>query len=234
MNLIQQNRNPKETCGIRVQTTGDSEATIYVYDVIDDWWGIDAETFVREVNGLNVETLNVRINSPGGDVFTARAMQTALRQHPANVVVHIDGLAASAATFLAMAANEVRISAGAFFMIHKGWSFMMGNADDMRTQAQLLDAIDDSIAADYVKRTGLSVDQVAAMMTAETWMSSEQAFAHGFADKISDVTEHKAPETDDKLYDLSAYQHPPDGYIRNPLNHHAVRAHLERRLALIA
>ena len=206
---------------------------MYVYDVIDDWWGIDAESFVRVVNDMDVGTLNVRINSPGGDVFTARAMQTALQQHPANVIVHVDGLAASAATFLAMAANEVRISSGAFFMIHKGWTFMLGNADELRKEAGLLEAVDDSIAADYVNRTGLSQEQVMTMMAEETWMSAEDAIAHGFADQLATVISDEAVE--DRTFDLSAYQHPPKAYTE-PVTPDPVarRAHLERRLALIA
>ncbi len=230
MNLIQ--KNPK-TSEIRVQTN-DRQATVYVYDVIDDWWGIDAESFVREINGLDVDTLNVRINSPGGDVFTARAMQTALSQHPAHVVAHVDGLAASAATFLAMAANEVRISDGAFFMIHQGWTFMMGNADELREHAKLLDAIDDSIAKTYASRTGLSYEQVMGMMTAETWMNGQQAVGHGFADRIADGITDTDPQINDKVFDLSAYQHPPENYLYQQTNPAAVRAHLERRLALIA
>lgn len=218
---------------MKVQLHDTNEATVYVYDVIDDWWGIDAESFVREVNDLNVQTLNVRINSPGGDVFTARAMQTALQQHTADVVVHIDGLAASAATFLAMAANEVRISSGAFFMIHKGWSFFMGNADDLRTQATLLDAIDAGIAADYVNRSGLNEEQVLAMMSEETWMSAQQAVDHGFADQIAHVITDDTIE--DRTFDLSAYEHPPEAYLTPETpNPSALRAHLERRLALIA
>ncbi|WP_257286181.1 head maturation protease, ClpP-related [Endozoicomonas sp. SESOKO1] len=206
-----------------------------MYNVIDDWWGIDAESFVREVNGLDVDTLNIRINSPGGDVFTARAMQTALAQHPAHVVVHVDGLAASAATFLAMGANEVRISDGAFFMIHQGWAFMMGNADELREHAELLDAIDDSIAKTYATRTGLSYEQVMAMMAAETWMSGQQAVDNGFADRIMDGIADTEPSIDNKVFDLSAYQHPPDRYNQPAIdNSAALRAHLERRLALIA
>lgn len=231
MNLIQQ--NPK-TSGIRVQMDNDRQATVYVYDILDDWWGIDAESFVREVNALDVDTLNVRINSPGGDVFTARAMQTALSQHPANVVVHVDGLAASAATFLAMAANEVNISAGAFFMIHKGWTFMLGNADELRDQAHLLDVIDDSIANDYTNRTGLTLDAVLDMMSDETWMSAQQAVDYGFADRLADSTTNSEPQIDDKVFNLSAYQHPPQDYLYQQTNPTAVRAHLERRLALIA
>lgn len=226
MNLIR--RNPT-TSGIRVQTN-DQQATLYVYDVIDDWWGIDAESFVREVNALNVPILNVRINSPGGDVFTARAMQTALAQHPATVIAHVDGLAASAATFLAMGANEVRISEGAFFMIHKGWSFTVGNADELRTQAELLDLIDSNMANEYATRTGLDQNTVLDMMANETWMSGQQAVDNGFADRLADgINENQA---NNKWFDLSAYRHPPDAY--SSTHPAALRAHLERRLALIA
>lgn len=230
MNLIRS--NPTHD-GIRVQTSTDDEATLYVYDVIDDWWGINAESFVTAVNDLKVKTLNVRINSPGGDVFSARAMQTALRQHPANVVVHIDGLAASAATFLAMAAREVRISAGAFFMIHNGWTFLFGNADELRKEANLLDAVDDSIANDYVSRTGLNKDVVITMMAEETWLSANDAVKHGFADQVINVVADN--DVENRTFDLSAYRHPPLAYTeRKTPDPVARRAHLERRMALIA
>lgn len=228
MNLI---RNNPKTSKIRVQTS-DCQATVYVYDVIDDWWGIDAESFVREVNGLDVDTLNIRINSPGGDVFTARAMQTALAQHPAHVVVHVDGLAASAATFLAMGANEVRISEGAFFMIHQGWSFVVGNANELRSQAALLDVVDDNIAHEYAKRTGLDYDTITKMMADETWMIGQQAVDNGFADRLADIITGTEPLIENRVFDLSAYRHPPKNY--QPTHSVALRAHLERRLALIA
>lgn len=226
MNLLQ--KNPK-TCEIRVQSSN-NQATVYVYDVIDDIWGIDAESFVREINALDVSTLHVRINSPGGDVFTARAMQTALSQHPAAVIVHIDGLAASAATFLAMAATKVNISEGAFFMIHKSWAFTVGNADELRTQASLIDVMDSNIANDYAKRTGIDYQNVMQMMDDETWLSAEQAVSKGFADEVISTVADR--HVDNKFFDLSAYRHPPDNY--QPDHPAALRAHLERRLALIA
>lgn len=226
MNLIQ--KNPK-TSGIRVQSS-DDQATVYVYDVIDDLWGIDADSFVREINALNVSTLHVRINSPGGDVFTARAMQTALSQHPAAVIAHVDGLAASAATFLAMAAVKVNISEGAFFMIHKSWAFTVGNAEELRTQASLMDVMDSNIANDYTKRTGLEYQNVMQMMDDETWLNGQQAVDKGFADQVISTVADR--HVDNKFFDLSAYRHPPDNY--QPDHPAALRAHLERRLALIA
>src|SRR5699024_9441941 len=106
-------------------------ATIYVYDVIGGFFGgVDAEDFAREVAALDVDTIHLRINSPGGDVFDARAMQTALRGHRAHVIAHIDGLAASAASGIAMAADEIEIAEGGFLMIHNAWTLAMGNQAD--------------------------------------------------------------------------------------------------------
>ena len=226
MNLFQ--KNPK-TCEILVQSSND-QATVYVYDVIDDLWGINADNFAREINALNVSTLHVRINSPGGDVFTARAMQTTLSQHPAAVIAHVDGLAASAATFLAMAASKVHISEGAFFMIHKSWAFTVGNAEELRTQANLMDVVDSNIANDYSRRTGINYQEVLRMMDDETWLSAQQAVDKGFADEVISIVADR--HVDNKFFDLSAYRHPPENY--QPDHSAALHAHLERRLALIA
>ena len=98
--------------GFRVEGMDDEEASIYIYDAIGSWFGIDAQEFVRSLNSITANTIHLRINSPGGDVFDARAMITAVRQHKSKIVAHIDGLAASAATGLALAADEVEISEG--------------------------------------------------------------------------------------------------------------------------
>jgi ATP-dependent Clp protease protease subunit len=110
-----------------VKAEGD-EATILLYDVIDPWWGVAAKDFIAALAGDHAPTIHLRINSPGGDVFEARAMATAIRQHKSNVIAHIDGVAASAATYIAViAAKEVEMSDGAFFMIHQAWALAMGN-----------------------------------------------------------------------------------------------------------
>src|SRR5690606_18616282 len=141
------------------QTSADaaeSAATIWLYDVIgaDAWGGVDAARFAQDVAAISAPVIHLRINSPGGDVFDARAMVTALREHPARIVAHIDGLAASAASYVALAADEVEISDGAFLMIHNAWGVVLGNRHDLLEMALTLEKVDASIAADYQRKSG--------------------------------------------------------------------------------
>lgn len=243
--LIQANNRKKTaTRNLVVKNEGDS-ATIYVYDVIgEDWYGgVDSGEFVRELAALDVSEIHLRVDSPGGDVFAARAMQTALAEHKARVIAHIDGLAASAATFLVMGADEIRMTGGGFFMIHKGWTFTAGNADDMRKEAALLDKVDGSIAADYAARTGKDKDELIDLMAAETWYTAAEAQEAGFIDEVVEVVRDKAAKNA-RLYDLSAYRNAPADYSEqaapepepeqpkqpDPAAH---RAHIERAARLL-
>ena len=160
------------------------EATVYVHDVIGGWFGLDPSQWVQDFNSIAAKTIHLRINSPGGSVFDAEAMRTAIRQHSAHVVAHIDGLAASAATGLALAANEVEMSDGAMFMIHNAWGLTAGNAAEMRKYADILDKADASIVATYVNKTGASEEQVSGWMNAETWFTASEALTNGFVDRI--------------------------------------------------
>ena len=213
----------------------ETEATIYVYDVIGGWWGgVDAQEFVKELAGIKAGTIHLRINSPGGDVFDARAMQTALRQHKAKVIAHIDGLAASAATFLAMGADEIEMAEGGFFMIHNAWGFTIGNVNDHLEAAAMLEKVDGSIRADYSRKTGKPDDEVRALMDAETWMTAAEAKEAGFIDSIYEA---EAPED---MFNLDAYDNAPDPLAGKPTKdeeEHAVVARLravtERRLQLV-
>lgn len=189
----------------------DDSADIFIYDaIVDDalqaeWFGgVAPEPFVKALADINASTINLRINSPGGSVFGARAIEQALREHPARVVAHIDGLAASAATFIAMAADEVVMNKGALFMIHKAWTFAYGNADDLQATAELLSKIDGTLVTTYVDRTGQSAEKVAEWMTAETWFTAQEAIDAGFADSIAD-SQPKAQAA----WNLSAYAKAP-------------------------
>lgn len=162
----------------------DEEATLYVYDAIGAWFGIAATDFVQALAGIKAKTIHLRIDSPGGSVFEAEAMQTALQQHPARVIAHIDGLAASAATTLALGADEIEISDGGVFMIHNAWNIAIGNKDDMLDAAAFLEKIDANISADYRRKTGASLEQIKAWMDAETFFSAAEALTHGFVDRI--------------------------------------------------
>lgn len=188
-----------------------SEVDIFLYDHIvsseeeAEWWGgVAPESFVKAVYAVDKNaTINLRVNSPGGSVFAARAMEQALRAHKGKVVVHIDGLAASAATFIAMAGDEVIMAKGAMFMIHKAWTGMWGNAEDLRKEAELLDKIDGTLADTYAEKTGKEVSAISEWMAAETWFTAQEALDAGFATSIADK-EAKA-----SVWNLSAYANAP-------------------------
>lgn len=201
------------------------DATLYVYDVIGGLWGgVDAEEVARALAATTASTIHVRINSPGGDVFEARAITTALRQHQAEIIVHIDGWAASAATTIATAGDRVEIAQGGMYMIHNAWTLAMGNRHDMLDTAGLLEKVDAAILQDYAARTGATPEQIAQWMDDETWFSAEEAVEHGFADEL--VASGKASA---KSWNLSAYRNPPK--IEEP--DRPDLAALERRLTLL-
>lgn len=165
---------------------------------------MNAEVFIKDFNAITAPTIHLRINSPGGDVFDARAIATAITQHKSNVVAHVDGLAASAASYIAIAADEVEMAPGSFLMIHKAWTFAFGNSEDLLSTAALLEKIDGSLAADYAKKTGKSNAQIEEWMSAETWFTAEEAVAEGFAGKVSEDD-----EAVDNTWDLSVFAHAP-------------------------
>lgn len=194
------------------------DATLYLYDEIS-FWGIDSQEFVKEINSLDADTIHLRIDSPGGDVFGARAIATALKQHPATIIAHVDGLAASAATVIVMAADEIEIVDGGFMMIHSALSFfdILGyfNAayldtlmEDMRKERDLLAKVDGSIANDYAKRTGKEADEVLAAMKAVTWFTAQEAVDYGLANRIYDGTPKE------NRFDLSGFSNVPENLKR--------------------
>lgn len=174
--------------GYRIVARGNSSAEIYLYGTIGgDWFGdgVTAKQFADDLKAVgDVSTIDLRINSDGGDVFAGKTMYTLLTQHKARIITHIDGLAASAASFIAMAGDEIEIAEGAFMMIHNAWSYVVGNAADMRRTADLLDAIDSSMVDTYVARTKNSAADVKQWMAAETWWSGKECVEHGFADRV--------------------------------------------------
>jgi ATP-dependent Clp protease protease subunit len=174
--------------GYSVKNKG-TEAEIYLYgDVGDSWFGgVTAKQFADDLKAAGkVDTIQLHINSPGGDVFDGLTIYRLLVDHKAKVIVHIDGLAASIASVIAMAGNEINISESGFLMIHNAWGIAMGAADDMRTMADLLDKTTGSIRDVYVARTGKSGEAVKSWMDAETWFSAQEAKDNGFVTAISD------------------------------------------------
>lgn len=190
------------------------EATLYLYDEIG-FWGTEAKEFVDELQNITADTIHLRINSPGGDVFDARTMQTALKQHSAKIIAHIDGVAASAASVVAMGADEIEMVDGGFLMIHKALSFfdILGyfNDDDleqltgeMKKERELLAKVDDSIAKDYMKRTGKKLDEIKGKMADETWFTADEAVEYGMINRIYDG------EPVENKHDLTVFLNTPD------------------------
>lgn len=179
------------------------ETTVWLYDFIgfDAWTGtgVSAEAFAKEIAAIKTPVIRLRINSPGGSVFDGRAMYAALKSHPSKVIASIEGVAASAATSVAMAADEVQMVKGSMFMIHNAWTIAMGNANDLVETAALLEKIDGNLVADYTGKTGKSEQQVKDWMAAETWFNAQEAVDAGFADAVVDGEPAQAS------YDLSAY-----------------------------
>ena len=182
-------------------------AELHLYDEIG-FWGVMAKDFVQELKGIVAETIHLRINSPGGDVFDGLAMFNALREHPARIVTHVDGLAASMASVIALAGDEVHMAENAFLMIHHPWAITIGNAGDHRKQAETLDKIGDSLVKTYVSqaqsRDGADADQVRTWMDEETWFTAEEAKEAGFADVVEESQEVEA------RFDLSCYRNAPE------------------------
>lgn len=202
---------PKHGC--KAVRNGVDEATIYIYDMIDPYWGVSATEFIAALNAVSdAKVLHLRINSPGGDVFEGRAIMEAIKHFGGKTIAHVDALAASAASSIAIAADEVEIAAGAFFMIHNASSMVWGDKNTMRTTADLLEKIEGTIVTDYVAKTGKTAEEIVAWMDAETWFTGDEAVAAGFADRVS-----AAPDaTTNKAWNLAAFGKAPQALREQP------------------
>jgi ATP-dependent Clp endopeptidase proteolytic subunit ClpP len=156
------------------------------YGLLDGKWMVDQ---LREAGG---QPVRVRVNSPGGSVFEGQAMYSALASYSPGVIVQIDALAASAASFVAMAASRIEIAANAMVMIHNAWGGLYGNASEHEKAAALLRKIDDQLVEQYAARTKQDKEKIREWMAAETWMTAEEAVANGFADAVGQQLSVKA------------------------------------------
>jgi ATP-dependent Clp protease protease subunit len=185
-------------------------AEVLIYEPIGGWMGISANDFAKDLKAITAPTIHVRLNSPGGDVFDGVAIYNALRTHDARVIVHVDGLAASIASIIALAGDEVRIAENAFFMIHDPWAFSIGNAAEMRKMADTLDKIGGSLVDTYMKKSGASRKTVETWMHEETWFTAQEAIDEGFADALDTGAPAEDAVAAAARFDLSAYRRTPD------------------------
>ena len=206
MQLLKDNARAESGNSIRMESADDG-AHIYVYDVIDSYWGANAKDLIKALADASGKDVHLHINSPGGDVFEARAMSAALVAYAGNVIAHIDGVCASAATYLALSGNEVRMTDGGLFMVHNSWTFAMGSCNELRQTADLLEKIDGTIAVDYERKTCATAEQVKTWMDAETWFTAQEALDAKFIDAIDANT--KAGKSNSAQWILSAYANAP-------------------------
>ena len=176
---------------IHKASDGETEVEVSIYDEIG-FGGVTAKDFMAEVKKLKGQHIHLRINSVGGSVIEGAAIYNALRRHKGGLTVHVDGLAASMASVIAMAGEEVFIADNAMLMIHNPWSMTMGDADDLRKEADVLDKLKNTLVNAYARKTGMEAEDIAAMMDEETWLNATQSVAMGFADEIEDGIEAAA------------------------------------------
>jgi ATP-dependent protease ClpP protease subunit len=162
-------------------------AEVFLYDEIGGY-GIDASQFINELSQIEADELTVHINSVGGEVFAGFAIYQALKDHRANVTVHVDALAASIASVIAQAGDRVVMARNAEMMIHDGMVATMGNAAELRRAVDTLDRVSNNIASVYAERAGGEAEQWRNAMLAETWYSAEEAVAAGLADEVAPAT----------------------------------------------
>ena len=184
-------------------TVEEGVGKIYLYDVIDSWggyWGTSALEVAQALANLSdAETIHVHLNSPGGEVYEAIAIKNLLAQHSAKTVAVVDGIAASAASFIAASCDEVLMGENTELMIHDALCVYYGNAAEFRAVASELDSVSDNIASIYAKRTGGKVEDWRAVMIEERWYSAEEAVKDGLADRVGgpdDNADPIAPEPD--------------------------------------
>lgn len=172
--------------GVRAASETDADRTISIYDVIGyDYWtgdGVTAKRIAGALRGMGAGPVTVNINSPGGDMFEGLAIYNLLREHDGEVTVKVLGLAASAASVIAMAGDTVQIARAGFLMIHNAWVMAIGNRNDLVEVAETLKPFDDAMASIYAARTGQDMKAMAKLMDAETWIGGQAAIDDGFAD----------------------------------------------------
>ncbi|AGM27374.1 hypothetical protein MABM_26250 [Mycobacteroides abscessus] len=189
--------------------TDDGPAELLIYDEIDSWYGISAEQFARDLSAIDNDAITVRINSPGGSVFDGIAILNALRDHPATVTVVVDSLAASIASVIAMAGDEIVMNRNSQLMVHNAWAACVGDARAMEKSAARLAQHNSNIAQIYADRAGGTVEDWLDVMAEETWLLADEAVEAGLADRVVELPEpdSKSAAARASVFDLSAFRY---------------------------
>lgn len=210
----------KQNNFFKMQASADGKsADIFIYGEItkyawEEYGEVSSTTFKNSLDelGADVETIHLYVNSPGGSVFEGVAIHNMLLRHKAKVIVHVDALAASIASVIAMAGNEIRMPKNSMLMIHNPWTFAMGNAAELRKAADDLDRIGQSAIQSYLQKAGdkLNEETLKQLLDAETWLSADEAFSYGLADVVEEANQMAASISEDMF---SKYKNVPKQLI---------------------
>lgn len=173
----------------KIEAKAKKKAEILIYEQIGQSWdgaGVSAKEFVKELMDLDVQEIDVHINSPGGNVFEGISIYNALKSHPAVITVYVDGVAASIASVIAMAGDTIEMPENAMMMIHDPRALVVGTADDMKSMAEALDKMKAGLVSAYHDKSEMDREKIGELMTAETWLTAAEAVEHGLADKVTD------------------------------------------------
>jgi ATP-dependent Clp endopeptidase proteolytic subunit ClpP len=206
-----------------IEALSDDNTELMIYDVIG-WPFNDAGEIIRALAGVTSKTVTVRINSPGGDVFDAMAIFNALQAHKSKVITRVESLAASAASFIALAGKEVQAYQNAMVMIHDPWVLAAGNQYDLREIADILEKISGNMVDIYSQNSNVGKKEIRDMLKAESWFTAKEAKEKGFIDTIIDGKAVKAQ------FDLSMFAHVPDGLGEESQGRELTRKETERAL----
>ena len=172
--------------------TASDNSTITMLDIIGDdgmGGGVGAKRIAAALRAIGNRDVTVQINSPGGDMFEGIAIYNLLRAHPAKVTVEVLGIAASAASIIAMAGDNIRMAPSSFLMLHNAWGVVIGNRHDMAEAATLFERFDGALADIYAARSGMARSEVARLLDAETFLTAQEAVAAGMTDTIAGETD---------------------------------------------
>lgn len=192
------------------------ELTLYGEIANETWWGdeITPKEFKADLDALgDINTLNIYINSPGGDVFAGQAIHSMLKRHKAHKNVYIDGLAASIASVVVMAGDTIFMPKNAMMMIHNPWTWGIGNAAEFRKLAEDLDKVRESLIAAYEGRSALTRDEIIEIMDSETWLTADECLEYGFCDVV-EKEKQMAASIDKTL--LMGYKNTPRELLVKP------------------
>lgn len=206
----------------RISNSADgAEAELLLYDEIGGYFGTYAEDFDAELKAVTAPKLTVRVNSPGGSVTEGIAIASALRAHPAEITVRVDGIAASIASVIAMAGDRVAMMPGSLLMVHEASGLCLGDSAEMTKMAEVLDVISENIASMYATKSGGSAEDWRTKMRAETWLRADEAVEQGLADEVVQPKQKPSPDDEPEMhkpFDLTAYgyQGPPQPEAPKP------------------